>query len=152
MGVVTRDTSINDLEALYRIELECFGRDAFTRSLLAYLLASPDSVGLVAEVDGGTIGFVIGSIRRHRNRRIGHVLSLDVSAGYRRRGIGFKLLSELERVFVEGGVQVCYLEVRANNVAALGLYRKHGFVVVETLKDYYGVGVNGLKLKKDLKR
>ncbi|MFQ6095429.1 MAG: GNAT family N-acetyltransferase [Candidatus Bathyarchaeia archaeon] len=152
MCVLTREARIEDLEVLYKIELECFNREAFTRRQLAYFLASPDFVKLVAEVDGDVVGFVIGSVQHYNNRGIGHILSLDVSKGYRRRRIGSTLLSELERVLVEVGVEVCYLEVRADNVAALRLYRKRGFVPVETLKDYYGVGVHGLRLKKDLRR
>lgn len=151
MCIFTRKAGIDDLEALYKIELECFGREAFAKSLFAYFLASSGFVNLVAEVGGEIVGFVISSVQRNSSRAIGHVLSLDVSGGYRKRGIGLRLLCELERILMEDGVEVCYLEAQADNAAALRLYRKQGFTVVDSLEDYYGRGVHALRLRKDLR-
>lgn len=151
MRIVTRKAGIDDLEALYKIELECFGHEAFAKSLFAYFLTSSDFVNLVAEVGEEIAGFVISSVQHYSNQAIGHVLSLDVSGGHRRRGIGLALFCELERILVEDGVKACYLEVRADNAAALRLYQKQGFKVVEILEDYYGRSVHGLRLKKDLR-
>jgi len=149
--IFTRKAGIDDLEALYKIELECFGREAFAKSLFAYFLTSSDFVNLVAEVGEEIAGFVIGSVQHHNSRATGHVLSLDVSGGYRRKGIGLALLCELEKILAEDRVEACFLEARADNAAALRLYQKQGFKVVETLEDYYGRGVHGLRLKKDLR-
>ncbi len=149
--VATRKAGIDDLEAIYRIELECFGHEAFAKTLFAYLLDSSESVNLVAEVGEEIVGFVIGSVERYSNQEVGHVLSLNVSEGYRRKGIGSRLLCELERILSEDGVEVCYLEVRADNVSALRLYQKQGFEIVENLEDYYSRGVHGLRLKRKLR-
>jgi len=151
LRIVTRKARAEDLDVLYRIEMECFGRDAFTRGLLAYFLALSDFVNLVAEVDGKIAGFLVGSIRRVGSRKIGHIYTVDVSRKYRRVGVASKLLSDLEKIYLENEVDVCYLEVRVDNVAALNLYRKHGFVVVETLKGYYGFRIDGFRLMKKLR-
>ncbi len=151
MRIVTRKARIDDLEALYKIELECFGHEAFAKSLFAYFLTSSDFVNLIVEVGEEIAGFVISSVQHCDNQAIGHVLSLDVSGGHRRRGIGLQLLCELERILVEDGVEACYLEARADNAAALRLYQKQGFKLVETLEDYYGKGIHGLRLRQDLR-
>ena len=151
MRIITRKAGIDDLVELYKIELECFGHEAFAESLFAYFLTSPDFVNLVAEVGAEIAGFVISSVQHYNNQAIGHVLTLNVSGGHRRRGIGLALLCELERILVEDGVEACCLEARADNAAALRLYKKQGFMVVESLEDYYGEGVHGLRLKKDLR-
>ena len=152
MCLIVREARISDLESLYKIEIECFGSDAFTKNQLAYFLSSPEFVNLVAETDGIIVGFIIGSIRHYNNQRIGHILSLDISKRYRRRKIGSRLLNELEKIYIQKRVEICYLEVRADNTAALNLYRKFRFDIVGHLRNYYGIGVHGLRLKKTLRQ
>jgi ribosomal-protein-alanine N-acetyltransferase len=68
---------------------------------------------------------------------------------YRRRGIAQQLLCRIEAILGARGVKEVRLEVREDNLAALGLYQKFGFKKVGKLEGYY-VGVNGLYLKKVL--
>jgi len=55
----------------------------------------------------------------------------------RRRGLGQRLLVAVLRRAAELGCVTAELEVRASNLAALGLYRKHGFVQVGRRRNYY---------------
>ena len=112
-------------------------------------MENPNAVSLVAQINNAIAGFIIGLIHRHDEKIIGRVYTLDVAAKYRRKGVGLKLLDEIERIFVKRGVKICYLEVRKGNLAALELYRKNGYVEVEELKDYYR-GAHGVRLKKKL--
>lgn len=150
MDIITREAKIEDLETLYKIELECFGSEAFTKTQLGYFLKSSGFVSLVAEVDGFPAGFIIGAVEQYKNKIFGHIYSLDVSQEYRRKGVASRLLDKLERIFVRNKAEVCYLEVRVDNAAATELYKKHGYRVTETLKKYYPMGINGFRLKKDL--
>lgn len=150
MQIVTRKAEINDLERLYKIELECFDHEAFTKAQLAFFLKTPRFISLVAEVDGELVGFIIGSIEYYGNEKFGHIYSVDVSPKYRRRGVASKLLDEVERILVKNGAETCYLEVRTDNVSALSLYKKRDYVIMEALKNYYETGVNGFRLKKRL--
>jgi len=152
VSVVVRRAVMGDLEALWEIERECFSAaEAFLRAEIAYLLEASEGVSLVAEVDGEVVGFVAGLIeRRGDGGRVGHVYTLDVRAGHRRKGVASRLLDGLERAFAERGIAACILEVRVDNVAALRLYSGRGYAVVERLRDYYGRGVHGLRLKRDL--
>jgi len=149
LSITIQQATINDLETLHQIERECFTTEAFNKQHLAYLLENPNAVSLVAQINNAIAGFIIGLILRHDERIISHIYTLDVAVKYRRKGIGLKLLNEIERIFVKRGVKICYLEVRKDNVTALELYRRHGYVKAEELKDYYK-GAHGVRLKKKI--
>jgi len=143
---------INDLDALHRIERECFTSEAFTREHIAYLLESPSAVNLVAKANHEIVGFIVGLIENIGRVTVGHVITIDVAPKHRRIGVGLRLLDELEHLFLEGGVKTSYLEVRTDNKAARELYRKKGYTELEPLENYYARGRHGLRMKKELKK
>lgn len=150
MSITIQQATVNDLETLYEIERECFTAEAFTKEQIAYLLKNPNAVSLVAQIDGETAGFIIGLTYQGNKARTGHIYTIDVAVKHRRKGIGLRLLNELEQIFIEKGVETCYLEVRIDNVAARELYRKHGYIETGQLKGYYPMGTHGVQLKKEL--
>jgi ribosomal-protein-alanine N-acetyltransferase len=149
MALTIGDASIRQLDRLYEIETECFGKEAFTKKQIAHLLTNYNSVGLVAKVNTKIVGFITGVIYIERNALIGHILTIDVLTTYRRKGIGQKLLHEIEEIFRRKGVKACRLEVREDNTAALSLYQKLGYKKIARLENYYG-NAHGIYLKKDL--
>ncbi|UCF58499.1 MAG: GNAT family N-acetyltransferase [Candidatus Bathyarchaeota archaeon] len=150
MPITVRRATINDLETLYKIERECFTLEAFTKQHIAFLLENPRNIRLAAWENDEIAGFIIGLIQNFDETRIGRVYTLDVAVKHRRKGIGLKLLHELEQVLIEKGVKNCYLEARTDNVAARELYLKHGYIEVKQLKDYYSKGIHGVLLVKKL--
>jgi ribosomal protein S18 acetylase RimI-like enzyme len=140
---------ISDLDALCQIERECFTKEAFSKQDLAYLLQSSYAVSLVAQMNNAIAGFVVGSVHRHDKKTTGRVHTLDVAVKYRRKGVGLRLLYEIERFFVKRGAKICYLEARKDNLGALELYHNHGYTEIEELKDYYN-GIHGVRLEKKL--
>jgi len=149
LSITIQRATIKDLETLYKIERECFTIEAFSKQHIAYLLENPNAVSLVAQINSEIAGFIVGLTHRLDKMITGHVYTLDVAVKHRRKGVGLKLLDELERIFVKRGVKICYLEARVDNMAARELYRKHGYVEVEKLKKYYR-GIHGVRLKKKL--
>jgi ribosomal-protein-alanine N-acetyltransferase len=149
MSLVIEDASIKQLNQLYEIEVECFKEEAFKKQQIASLLTNYNSISLVAKINGKIVGFIIGIIHIERNSLVGHILTIDVSPQYRRRGVAQNLLQEIEKIFREKGVKSCRLEVREDNIAALRLYQKLGYKKVARLKDYYE-NAHGICLKKDL--
>jgi len=63
--------------------------------------------------------------------------NIAVMAGHRRRGHGRRLLTLVLDVARERGVKSVYLEVRASNERAAGLYRGFGFTHMGIRRDYY---------------
>jgi ribosomal-protein-alanine acetyltransferase len=149
MSVKIQRASMKNLDKLYEIEIECFDKEAFTKQQIAHLLADHNSTSLTAELNGEVMGFVIGKTRRIWKSATGHILTIDVSPKHRRKGIALRLLQEIESIFKDKGVKVCFLEAREDNTAALSLYQRFGYGEVERLENYYGHS-HGVRLKKKL--
>lgn len=149
MSVTIEDASVHHLDRLHEIERECFKQEAFTKQQLFHLLVDYNSISLIAKADDEIAGFIIGIIRIGRNALVGHILTVDVSHGHRRKGVGLLLLQRIEELFREKGVRTSHLEVREDNPAALSLYEKCGYRKAGRLKKYYG-NADGLCLRKTL--
>ncbi len=140
----------DDLEALYGIERECFTLEAFSKKQIGSLLRNPNSISLLAKLNGEIVGFIVALIYEEKKEKIGHIFTLDVAVKARRKGVGLKLLESAEQILREKEVKICFLEVRGDNVAARELYRKLGYVEVGLLKDFYFSGGHGVRLRKNL--
>ncbi|MBS7646247.1 MAG: ribosomal protein S18-alanine N-acetyltransferase [Candidatus Bathyarchaeia archaeon] len=149
MPIIIEDASIKHLDRLYEIEMECFKKEAFTKQQIAQLLKSPNSISLIAKEDEHIVGFVIGMLFIEDSKPIGHILTIDVAQSHRRKGIGIKLLQEIEKIFKNKHAGVCRLEVREDNIAALNLYHKLGYRKTLKLEYYYG-NAHGILLEKPL--
>lgn len=66
-----------------------------------------------------------------------HIANFAVAPCFRQQGIGRALLEYGLKKAWEEGARVSFLEVRASNKAAISLYRKLGFEVVNIRKNYY---------------
>lgn len=67
-----------------------------------------------------------------------HLLAIATHPDVRRGGVGAALLRHLVDGARARQARLVTLEVRAGNVAALGLYQRFGFVEVATRRGYYG--------------
>jgi ribosomal-protein-alanine N-acetyltransferase len=149
MTITVEDASTKDLDQLYEIETACFRREAFTKKQIAQLLMDYNSISLLARYGGKAVGFIIGRISVEEEGLAGHILTLDVLPAQRGRGIGRRLLHELESIFAQKNISESYLEAREDNVAALRLYERMGYEKIGKLKNYYG-DAHGVYLKKVL--
>jgi ribosomal-protein-alanine N-acetyltransferase len=66
-----------------------------------------------------------------------HISTIAAHRDWRRRGIGELLLVSMVDRAVEIGARFVTLEVRISNLNAQALYRKYGFEVTGTRKNYY---------------
>lgn len=66
-----------------------------------------------------------------------HLANFAVDAAYRRQGIGRALLMQGLRACYDGGARVSFLEVRAGNAGAIGLYESCGYHTESVRKKYY---------------
>ena len=149
MDIEIESITLKLLDKLYDIEKQSFQREAFTRRQIAYLLTDYNSISLVARVNGEIVAFAIGRIDVARGTPYGHVLTLETLPSHCRKGVGEKLLGQLEALFAEKGAVESRLEVRENNVVAIALYEKLGYRKVGKLEKYYG-DAHGLYFKKNL--
>lgn len=82
------------------------------------------------------------------------ILTLAVSPAARRRGLGRALVEAATRTAMEAGAEALFLEVAADNAAALGLYASCGFQQVGRRRGYYvrsgGAASDALTLRSAL--
>jgi ribosomal-protein-alanine N-acetyltransferase len=149
MEIKIETASIRLLDELYKIEEQCFDQEAFSKRQIAYLLTDYNAVALVAKANNVIAGFIIAQIEIENDTLFGHIITINVSSSYRRKGIASKMLHEIEVIFKQKGISECHLEVREDNSAAIKLYQKIGYQKMGRLEKYYGKA-HGLYLKKKL--
>jgi len=123
-----------ELDALAQIHAACFA-EAWDADALATLLAMPGAFALLArdEDNGVLLGFVM--IRGAADEA--EIITLGVDPARRRQGLGRALLAAgLSEAAARGSVRL-FLEVAADNSAALALYRAAGFSEIGRRADYY---------------
>jgi len=126
--------SEGDLEEVYQIELECFGRDAYPKLVFNYLLRNPRSIFLKATIDNILVGFIAGLC--HRDECL--LYTLNVKKDFRRMGIGSILLEALEKKALELNMKKIVLQVEVTNSPAVNLYLKKGYSITRMINNYYG--------------
>jgi ribosomal-protein-alanine N-acetyltransferase len=114
------------------------------------LMGTPGTFALAA-VDDAPVGLIL--MRAIAGEA--EVLTLAVEPAHRRRGVARDLLQAGLDLAILAGAETCFLEVAADNVAALGLYRAAGFVQAGQRAGYYrrpdGKAVDALVLRCTLK-
>ena len=98
------------------------GRSDTSKEIQKKLERDPD-LFLVAEENGQIIGTVIGGFDGRR----GLIYHLAVAASFRGRGIGSRLMEEVETRMRAKGCLRCYLLVTADNPEGMAYYEKHGW-------------------------
>lgn len=98
------------------------------------------AVMLCAWRDGDLVG--IGSLAPGGRQRIAHVaeLSVSVKKSCWNLGVGNVLMQQLIAYAKQKGqTKMLHLGVRADNIAAVHLYEKHGFLPCGAFKNYFKV-------------
>ncbi len=127
---------LNDFERIVELEHLCFPREhAYSRRQLRYLLTKAHSMVLVETLDDVIRGFVIVLFRR--GTTVAGIETINVDPGFRKKGIGLRLLSAAEECLRKSGIRTIRLEVAITNTAAIALYEHAGFYRVKVLKKYY---------------
>lgn len=121
-----------DLPAIHAIERASFG-DPWSVASFRSMLAQPQVLATVAEAGGEVVGFAIAWQLADE----AEIANLAVAPHARRSGVGQGLLDDLLAAFETRGGATVYLEVRAGNAAAQGLYRSRGFEEAGRRRGYY---------------
>ena len=145
-----RIASVDDLDEIYEIELECFCLDAFAKSHYRLLLFSPNVIFLEFYADTEIAGFIVGAIQPFRATAKCTIYTVNVRREYRRRGIAAALVSELEKRLIERGCFQVILQARTDNLASIALFSKLGYRKTRILSNYYAHGEDGVELEKTL--
>ncbi|MDE6318528.1 MAG: ribosomal protein S18-alanine N-acetyltransferase [Lachnospiraceae bacterium] len=121
-----------DVPFISRLEEETFSMPWSEASFLQ-MIEQEDARYFVAEEDGKLLGgcgllLIAGE---------GNITNVAVAQEARRRGVGTGLLRYLLSEGDKEGLSAYTLEVRVSNTAAIGLYRKLGFVSEGIRPNFY---------------
>src|SRR5437879_6438727 len=100
---------------------------------IASLLAGPGGYGFVVEAHGSLAGFILCRVIVDESE----VLTLATVPDLRRRGVARAMVEAAMHAAAAGGAQALFLEVAADNLAAIALYAQAGFVQVGVRAGYY---------------
>ena len=161
-----------DLVDVIALEHELFPDDPWTPEMFAGEVAQPPEsrLYLIAEVDAGDGGVADRDIVSGRGATNGpamagyagmmfipggtqaDVLTIAVRQVCWGQGIGSALLDALLDAGRERGCTEVFLEVRADNPRAHGLYRRRGFADIGLRRGYYQPsGTDAIVMRKDLR-
>jgi peptide alpha-N-acetyltransferase len=100
------------------------------------------------------IGVVIAKLEQHSNGKSrGYIGMLAIDQSYRKQGLGSQLVKLIMANLQQMGAQevICLIEIvletEANNLGALRLYERLGFVRDKKLTKYYLNGIDAFRLK-----
>ncbi|OUZ10406.1 ribosomal-protein-alanine N-acetyltransferase [Aeromicrobium sp. PE09-221] len=127
-----RSGSTDDVPALVEVEKLCFGTDAWSRSQLADEFATSRII-IVDEDEEGLAGYATVSLAGPD----AELLRIAVLPVRRRRGTARRLLAEVWSRATGRGAERMLLEVDADNLPAIGLYRRFGFSDLTIRRGYY---------------
>ena len=99
----------------------------------------------VAEVEGRGVGFMILTPNDDGSLEIDW---LDVHPDFQTHGIGSLLVRRAEEIAKDKGIHELSIHTWISNKKMVNLSIKNGFETFATIKDFYGKGIDALRLKK----
>ena len=134
-----------DVDEIARIEQDRYSQDSWSPNQVREEIAGIGGTRwyATAVVDGSVAGYV-GLFLSPPDA---DVQTLTVARDHSRRGIGSMLLAEAIAAAKDSACHRIFLEVRADNEAALGLYRGFGFDRLGVRRSYYADGGDAINMR-----
>jgi len=121
-----------DLEAVAEIDEKVLGEKRFDywRRKINFHKEQSEVGGLVAEVEGRIVGFILGEISGREFRvpdTIGWIDTIGIDPAYQKKGVASVLLDQVIKNFRQRGVETIYTLVNWSSWDLLQFYKKAGF-------------------------
>lgn len=140
----------DDVDAIMALERASFPTDAWSEATMAAEVGSAHNHYLVDEQDGRVVGY--GGLRALRGGSDADIQTIALAPEVRGQGRGRTLLRALITEAVGRGARELFLEVRADNPTAEGLYFSEGFAELGRRPHYYQPDdVDAIIMRLDLK-
>ena len=134
-GIEIREATKDDLSAIMQLERACFANDAWDQATMRSEITAKHTYYLVA-LEAGSLRGYAGLSKLPGNSQA-DIQTIAVGAEFRGRGIAAALMSQVLAEAKQLEASEIFLEVRADNPAAQGLYLGLGFEHIDTRKRYY---------------
>jgi ribosomal-protein-alanine N-acetyltransferase len=145
--VTLRDYKPGDWARMHALDVQCFAPAfQFSRRAMRSFAEAPGALTVLAEAADELVGFCLVQIEG----KVGYVITLDVAAAWRRRGLARRMMEDLEaRVRAAGGAAMA-LHVYTENAEAMRFYESMGYGRVGRVEGFYGRGLDALLYRKRL--
>ncbi|MFC8734374.1 ribosomal protein S18-alanine N-acetyltransferase [Luteimicrobium sp. NPDC057192] len=140
VGTRIRPLRAADLRRVVQLEIELFGRGAWSYAMFAQELAALGRWYVAAEpvrIDAAGSHELVGYAGLWFDGDVTQVMTIGVDPAFQHHGIGSQLLEALIARSRELRAEAVLLEVRVDNEPALNLYAKYGFEQLGIRKRYY---------------
>jgi [ribosomal protein S18]-alanine N-acetyltransferase len=143
----------DDFDQLWRIDQACFPPGiAYSRRELTWYMRRSRAFTLVGEKQSNGVSEIAGFIVAESDPTgPGHILTIDVHPRFQRAHVGSQLLSAAENRLLQEACRSVLLEVAVDNQPAITFYKRHGYLIIETLPRYYLNSIDALVMGKHLK-
>lgn len=129
-----RDAQPTDLEAVWKIEQDVYGGEAWSLEAMRQELEGDHRRYVVLEDENGAVQGYAGLLALGQD---GDIQTIAVSESVRGSGYGRRLMTELLDEAARRKVHQVFLDVRADNTVARGLYASLGFQEIGVRPRYY---------------
>ena len=151
--IIFRDYRDTDLEAMFRLDEACFAEEfRFDRESMREFAEERNAIVRIAEeVSGELAGFIIVHVERVATGWRGYVVTLDVAAEWRQKGLGRRLMRDAEECAAAAGVRWMQLHVFMGNAGAIRFYERLGYEQIRVQRRFYGAaGLDAFVYGKEL--
>lgn len=140
--------TVEDLPAIAALEAEVYDEDAaWGLDDYAEHFAEPGSHYLLCETpDGRLIAYAVAGVEDD----VAHIIAITVAESHRRCKVGQFALEQLLLWAATTDAVDVVLEVREDNLPAIALYERFGFVHGSRELDLYGPGVHALMMRRPI--
>lgn len=128
-----RPMSKDDFPVIEQLEKELFTSPWPIKEYAYELDENPYAHVYVLEEEGKIVGYYDYWILYEQAQ----IATIGVATGKRRQGYAQQMMNRIIEDCNQAGCEFLSLEVRVSNQAAISLYKKNGFVIVNTRKNYY---------------
>lgn len=149
MEAVIRKAIETDLTRLLELEADSFSSDRLSRRSMQHWIKASHGILLVAECGEAIMGYGLALL--HKGTRLARLYSLAVDPVARGKGIGRKLIKELEERAAARGRLYMRLEVAVGNETAIKLYESAGYWIFGRYSDYYDDHTDALRMHKRIR-
>lgn len=132
-GPSPRPASDGELVAVAALEAACFSDPWTVPALASHAAGEGGGILVLPGADGAVAGYIIYRLLPPELE----IYRIAVAPALRREGLGRALVGAALSAARAAGATVAFLDVRAGNTPAIGLYRRMGFVPIATRRDYY---------------
>ncbi len=147
------EATLEDIDAIMAFEKKCFpfSTDRFPRRNIRHQLKSDNCRITIIKNKNNEVCASATGFLRHFKIPSGRIYKIGVLPELKQRGIGSKLLQEMESWFRKRKMVHSYAEVRKSNAPSRGMFMKNGYEAIKDLICYYGNLKKGLELEDGVK-